>query len=106
MKRSAGAEQLLDFNRLDFEHAGKARKGSFKFNIEFIDGKPTNALKDEFAQPLILELMGDDVTKALLLQNNYLFNFNSKYQLSIKNIGKREDTSLEEINAEPTSLPV
>ena len=106
MKRSAGAEQTLDLNRIDFEHTGKPRKGGYKFNVEFIDGKPTNALKDEFAQPLILELMGDDVTKALLLQNNYQFNFNSKYQLSIKNTGRHQDTSLEELNAEPTSLPV
>jgi hypothetical protein len=108
MKRSSDAEQILDFNRIDFERTGKGRKTVYKFNIEFIDGKLTSNIRDnELAQTLALVMMEDDVTKLLLLQNNYEFNFTSKFQLYIKNTGKHQnDHSQEEINTEQNSLPV
>src|SRR5947199_1501877 len=101
MKRSAYAEQMLDLNRIDFERAGKGRKAVFKFNIEFINGKPASITKDnELAQTLASILMDDEVTKALLLKYNYEFSFNTKFQLYIKNIEKQQESAQEEINTE------
>jgi len=104
MKRSADAQQILDFNRIDFERTGKGRKAGYKFNIEFIDGKlTTNTRDNELAQTLVAELMQDNVTKELLLHNNYEFCFDTKFQLYIKNTGK-QDYSEEEINIEQAPL--
>jgi hypothetical protein len=103
MKRSANAEQMLDINRIDFERLGKGRKAAYKFNIEFINGKPAAMLGDnQLAQNLASVLMENDVTKELLLQNNYEFSFDTKLQLHIKNIKKQEVHLLEEIE-EPSS---
>jgi hypothetical protein len=101
MKRSADAEQMLNLNRIDFERVGKGRKAVFKFNIEFINGRLTGMIKDsELAQTLATALMNDEVTKALLLQHNYEFSFNTKFQLYIKNTQKQQEHAQEEINAE------
>jgi hypothetical protein len=101
MKRSADAEQMLNLNRIDFERIGKGRKAVFKFNIEFINGRLTGMIKEnELAQTLATALMNDEVTKALLLQHNYEFSFNTKFQLYIKNIEKQQEDTPEEINVE------
>jgi len=93
VKRSANAEQMLDFNRIDFERSGKGRKAVYKFNIEFVNGRPTAMIMDnELAQTLASILMEDDITKVLLLQNNYEFNFTTKFQLHIKNLKKQPQT--------------
>ena len=104
MKKSSNAEQILDFSSIDFEHIGKGNKGSYKFNIEFIDGKlNSNVSKNELASGLATKLMDDTTTNALLSENNYEFDFNTKLQLSIKNTGRHKDHPEEEINTE-TSL--
>jgi hypothetical protein len=105
MKRSAIAEQTLSINRIDFERLGKGRKAVYKLNIEFINGKPTTMLGDnQLAQSLASVLMADDFTSQLLLQHNYEFSFDTKFQLHIKNIKKQEVHLQEEI--EEPSLPV
>jgi len=107
VKRSANAEQMLDLNRIDFERSGKGRKAVYKFNIEFINGKTTTILGDnQLTQTLVSLLMEDDITKELLLQNNYEFNLDTKFQLHIKNIKKLEENLQEEVNVEEPSLPV
>jgi len=100
MKKSVNAEQILDFSSIDFERAGKGNKTSYKFNFEFVEGKLNSDLsKNELASSLATELMDDTTTNALLLVNNYVFSFNTKFQLSIKNTGKYRDDA-EEINPE------
>lgn len=107
MKRSADTEQMLELNRIDFERTGKGRKAVYKFNIEFTDGKLTGMIRDNpLAQGLASVLMEDDVTKELLLQNNYEFSFDTKFQLHIKNIKKQQEPLQEEVIDEETSLPV
>jgi len=107
MKRSADTEQMLDLNRIDFEPMGKGSKALYKFNIKFINGKLANILNNnKLAEALVSLLMEDEVTKALLLQNDYEFSFNTKFQLHIKNIKKHQDDSTEEINVEESPLPV
>lgn len=96
MKKSVNAEQILDFSSIDFEHAGKGNKTSYKFNMEFIDGKlNSDVSKNALASSLANELRDDITTNALLLTNNYEFNFNTKFQLSIKNTGKHKASEVE-----------
>ena len=98
MKKSADSEQILDFNSIDFEHIGKGRKAGYKFDIQFIDGKlNSNFANNELATSLVTALTEDITTNALLLMNNYEFSFNTKFQLSIKNIGKHGNNSVEEL---------
>ena|SRR5690242_12470138 len=105
MKRSTNAEQMLELNRIDFERSGKGRKAVLKFEIAFIDEKPTGMIRDnQLAQSLASMLMEDDTTKELLLQNNYEFSFDTKFQLHIKSIKKQEVPLQNEI--EEPSLPV
>src|SRR4051794_23917735 len=106
MKKSAGSEQTLDFSSIDFERTGKGRKTGYKFDIEFINGKlATDVRNNELAQTLVSELTVDDITKTLLLQNNYQFTFNSRFQLYIKNTGKHGNHSQEKIDTEQTLSP-
>jgi hypothetical protein len=106
MKRSADAEQMLELNRIDFERTGKGRKAVYKFDIAFVDGKLTGMIRDNpLAQGLASVLMENDITKELLLQNNFEFSFDTKFQLHIKNVKKEQELPQEEAVAE-TSLPV
>src|SRR6266496_2288155 len=100
IKRSATLEQTLNLNRIDFEKAGN------KFNIEFINGKVNNMLSNnELAQALANILLGDDIIRLLLLENNYEFSFNTKFQLQIKNCGQWQVPVLPEKDIQETRLP-
>ena len=104
MKRSVESEQTLGFNSVDFERSENGRKTVHKFVIEFIDGKLVTLIKDNLlARTLAALLTEDDITGHLLLQNNYEFNFNTKFELRIKNIKKHEQHLQEEINTEQDS---
>jgi hypothetical protein len=106
MKKSVDSEQTLGFDSTDFDRSGKGRKTVQKFNIEFIDGKLTSLIRNNlFAQGLAALLMEDDITRNLLLQANYEFSFNTKFELRIKNIKKQEQHLKEEINTEQDSAP-
>ncbi len=106
IKRSATLEQTLNLNRIDFEKAGKGRKAGYKFNIEFINGKVNNMLSNnEMAQALANILLGDDIIRLLLLENNYEFSFNTKFQLQIKNCGQWQVPVLPEKDIQETRLP-
>jgi hypothetical protein len=107
MKKSVDSEQKLDFNHIDFERTGRGRKAGYKFNIEFIDGKLNSNIRDnELAASLVTELLEDNITKMLLLQNNYEFSFNTKLQLYIKNTKKEQNYVQNETNAEVTTLSI
>ena len=57
---------------------------------------------NKLAQTLVSLLMEDNVTKTLLLKNDYEFSFNAKFKLNIKNIKRQQDDTKEEINIEET----
>ncbi len=44
MKKSAGGDQTLNLNRIDFERAGTGRKAGYKFTINFVQGKVSNII--------------------------------------------------------------
>src|SRR5450432_4689469 len=86
MKRSAGNDQTLDLNRIDFERAGTGRKAGYKFTIEFTGGRVSNVISNS---PLALDLaavmLESDTTKQILGQNKYTISLNTKFQLITKN---------------------
>jgi len=87
MKKSAGEDQVLDLNRVDFERAGTGRKAGYKFTIEFTDGKVGNVISGSaLAMHLASVVMEDDSAKQILKENNYEVSLNTKFQLSIKNV--------------------
>ncbi|MEJ7738814.1 MAG: hypothetical protein WKF97_15420 [Chitinophagaceae bacterium] len=98
LKRSVSGDQMLDLNRTDFEKAGSGRKAGYKFTIEYTKGRVTNVIS---GSPLALDLAAvlqqDGIMKSLLGENNYQLEFNTKFQLSIKNCTPQPKV-VEEVN--------
>lgn len=46
LKKSAGGDQVLNLNRVDFERAGTGRKAGYKFTIEFTEGRVSNVISN------------------------------------------------------------
>ena len=91
MKKSASGTQVLDLNRVDFERAGTGRKAGYKFTIEFTDGKVGNVISTSaLAMHLATVILEDDSAKQIINENNYEISLNTKFQLSIKNVGTEE----------------
>ncbi|HUZ59749.1 MAG TPA: hypothetical protein VMU83_13320 [Hanamia sp.] len=88
MKKSISEQQVLDLNRIDFERAGTGRKAGYKFKIEFIDGKVGNVISGSMlAMHLAQVVMEDEVARQIITENNFEVSLNTKFQLTIKNIG-------------------
>ena len=86
MKKSAGGEQVLDLNKVDFEKAGPARKAGYKFSVHFNDVKVSNVISgSSLATHLAAVILEDEGTQAILSENNFAITFNTKFQLIIKN---------------------
>ncbi len=91
MKKSASGTQVLDLNRVDFERAGTGRKAGYKFTIEFTDGKVGNVISTSaLAMHLATVILEDDSAKQIINENNYEISLNTKFQLTIKNVGTEE----------------
>lgn len=85
LKRAVHSEQVLDLNRIDFERAGSARKAGYKFLIELNNGRVGNIISGiPLAADLAFVMQNDELTKQLLLLNNYTLNLNTKFKLAIK----------------------
>lgn len=90
MKRSAGGEQKLDLNRIDFERAGSARKSGYKFNIDITNGTVSNIISGSpMALDLATVLLGDQVVKGLFSENDFVVSLNTKFQLMIRRVRSR-----------------
>jgi len=86
LKKSAGGEQTLDLNRIDFERAGTGRKAGYKFVIELTNGRVANVISSSpLAMDLAAVLLEDAVVKELARSNNYSVSLNTKFQVSLKN---------------------
>jgi len=95
LKKSATQEQVLDFNRSDFERAGATNKSGYRFTINFINGRPDALFSgNDLVQTFISVLTSDEVINEHLLKNNYTFTFTSKYQLQIKNTLSKQTEEL------------
>ncbi len=93
MKKSAGDDQVLDLNRVDFERAGTGRKAGYKFVIEFTDGKVGNVISGStLAMHLASVILEDESARQILRENNYEVSLNTKFQLSIKNVSTVEES--------------
>jgi hypothetical protein len=85
LKRAVHSEQVLDLNRIDFERAGSARKAGYKFLIELNNARVGNIISGiPLAADLAFVMQNDELTKQLLLLNNYTLNLNTKFKLAIK----------------------
>ena len=71
LKRSASAVQKMGLNRTDFDKGTKGRKSSCTFHIELEKGRVTTISPAAPAKDLVALLLEDEITKALLRQNNY-----------------------------------
>ena len=88
LKKSTAEEQVLGMNRTDFERVAGIRKSGYRFSINYVDGRPDALYSgNDLVQAFITTLQTDEVSKQLIMQNNYAFSFSGKYQLSIKNNG-------------------
>ncbi len=86
IKKSAGSDQTLDLNRVDFEKAGTGRKAGYKFTINFNEGRVTNVISGvPLASDLALALQSDPAARALLAPIQIDISLNTRFQLSIVN---------------------
>ncbi len=86
LKRSAGGEQVLALNRVDFERAGTGRKAGYKFTIEFSQGRVSNVISNSpLASNLAAVMLESEATKEILSKSNYTISLNTKFQLITKN---------------------
>src|SRR5258706_14186036 len=87
LKRSAGGEQVIDLNRVDFVRAGTGRKAGYKFTIEFTEGRVSNVISSSaLASNLAAVMLESEATKQILRKSNYTISLNTKFQLITKNL--------------------
>jgi len=85
LKKSATEEQKMNLNRIDFERGSRNRKISVHFSIELVKGRLNSSTLSVPAKNLVTVLLEDDVTRAIVRQNQYEITLGSDFQLSIKN---------------------
>ena len=94
LKKALATEQLLGMNRSDFDRAAGIKKSGYRFHVPFLNGKPDGLFSNNsIAQGLISALVADRAAQALITENDYLFSFNTKYQLQIKYNGINKQVS-------------
>ena len=91
LKRSVNGDQVLDLERAEFERAGIGKKTTYKFSIEFSNGRLQNfAGSSGLAKDLAAVMLQDDVIKKLTSENDYTISLNTKFQIVIKYKGTKE----------------
>lgn len=89
LKRSVNGDQVLDLERAEFERAGIGKKTTYKFNIEFSNGRLQNfAGSSNLAKDLATVLLQDEVIKKLTTENDYTVSLNTRFQIVIKYKGR------------------
>ena len=105
LKKSAIQEQVLDFNRSDFERAGATNKSGYRFTVNFINGRPDALFSgNDLVQTFISVLTNDEVINDHLLKNNYTFTFTSKYLLQINNTSSKQTEELQVLTEKETII--
>jgi hypothetical protein len=103
LKRSAGGDQVLNLNRIDFERAGTGRKAGYKFTIEFIEGRIGNIISNSpLASNLAAVMLENEATKEILRHGHYTISLNTKFQLTTTNCNAAknsdEETPLKQVH--------
>ena len=94
LKRSAGGDQILNLNRIDFERAGTGRKAGYKFTIDFIDARVSNVISNSpLASNLAAVMLENEATKEILRNNHYTISLNTKFQLITTNYSAKDTIS-------------
>src|SRR5687767_5155762 len=96
MKRSVTGPQKLDTNRTDFERAAGGRKLKFTFStVTLTRGRvQAHTPPPPVARDLVLVLQQDAITRELIRNQEFEFNMDSLFQLTIKNITPPVETSV------------
>lgn len=98
LKKSAGGDQVLNLNRIDFERAGIGRKAGYKFTIEFTEGRISNVISTSaLASDLAAVMLENDITREILQKNNYTISLNTKFQLITKNVENAKNGPVKEL---------
>ena len=101
LKKAVVTEQVLTFNRSDFERAAGIKKSGYRFVVNFTKDRPVNLFSgNDIVQAFIRALLDDAATQARLSENDYTFSFSSKYQLQIKTTGLPKQALLPEVAEE------
>lgn len=91
MKKAVAEPQMLSLNSGDFVRAGAPRKAVYKFVIGLENGRATNNIgAAPIASCFASALINDSGVQKLIETNDYSFQFNSKFQLTVTHIGMRE----------------
>ena len=103
LKRSAGGDQVIDLNRVDFVRAGTGRKAGYKFTIEFTEGRVSNVISNSaLASNLAAVMLESEATKQILRKSNYTISLNTKFQLITKNLNAvKEEPEANILKSEP-----
>lgn len=101
LKRSAGGEQILNLNRIDFERAGTGRKAGYKFTIEFIEARIGNIISNSpLASNLAAVMLENEATKEILRRGHYSISLNTKFQLITTNYNAVKNNTSANSNTE------
>ncbi|MEO6330767.1 MAG: hypothetical protein ABIO55_17665 [Ginsengibacter sp.] len=102
LKKSAGGDQVLNLNRVDFERAGTGRKAGYKFTIEFTEGRVSNVISNSpLALNLAAVMLENEITRQILRKNKYTISLNTKFQLITKNCDPAKSISEQESPKQP-----
>ena len=97
LKKAAVTDQVLTFNRSDFERAAGIKKSGYRFVVNFNKDRPANLFSgNDIVQAFISALLENPASRALLSESDYSFSFSSKYQLQIKSTGLQKEAVLPE----------
>ena len=96
MKRALVAEQILNLNAADFERAGIKRKSGYKFSFRIKKAKLQNVIVEfPLASSLAAVLLEDEAVRDFTQTNEFYFELNTKYQLTIRHIAHPEVAVIE-----------
>lgn len=84
LKRAAGGTQTFKLNTSDFDKTGPGKKSSYKFSIQFQNGRMESVTgMQALGRDLASVLLQDPVAKQLFGQHTYQVGMDSKFTLTI-----------------------
>jgi hypothetical protein len=84
LKKSMKEQQVFLMNIPDFERAGLKRKTGLKFLLKLNNRKPVNIIVDvPLASSLVSVLQEEEAIQDILIDNEFHFSLNTKYELTI-----------------------
>jgi hypothetical protein len=94
IKRSAKEEQKLKLDEADFMRAAGGRRVRFSFDaIRIANGRTdTHNLPTPLARDFVQSLLGSDMIRVLIRNQQFEFDLGRDFQLTIKNLSTTVET--------------